>query len=108
MKTPAEHLATLRQFQAWRLGDDEIAQPESKEITAALEWAIAELDKENDTEKFNQKCPFCGSIDLEPRGCDESVYVGCNTCNAEGPVCADEEEALLAWNNRPDGERRAR
>lgn len=44
MKTPAEHLATLRQFQAWRLGDiDFDAPPHPRDITEALEWAIKAL-----------------------------------------------------------------
>lgn len=45
MKTPDEHLAVLRQFQAWRLGDGKMEQPDPKEITAALDWAISGLEE---------------------------------------------------------------
>ena len=49
-------------------------------------------------------CPFCGSLDIEPRGCEAPFYVGCNNCGAEGPIAGSDEEALSAWNGRADKE----
>jgi hypothetical protein len=34
------HLETLRDFNAWRRGDEAIEQPNSKEIDEAIDWAI--------------------------------------------------------------------
>jgi Lar family restriction alleviation protein len=45
-------------------------------------------------------CPFCGSMDLELRGCDAPFYVACNSCGAEGPMANSEEEAIAGWDNR--------
>lgn len=38
--TPAETIATLRQFNEWRLGDEDMTQPDPKQITAAIYAAI--------------------------------------------------------------------
>ena len=52
----------------------------------------------------DKDCPFCGSLDIEPRGCEPPFYVGCNDCGAEGPFADSDEEALAAWNRRADKE----
>ena len=40
-KTPTDHLSTLIRFHKWRRGeDDEIEQPDPKEIGDALDYAI--------------------------------------------------------------------
>jgi hypothetical protein len=43
------HLATLKSYQAWRTGEDDRQYDElgltPQGVTAALDWAIAELDK---------------------------------------------------------------
>ena len=39
-KTPTDHLALLIQFQKWRKGDDEIEQPDPRDISEAIDYAI--------------------------------------------------------------------
>ena len=50
-----DHLATLKRFQAWRRGDDSIAQPQPKDIGKALDWAIKKLEKA----ERGISCPVC-------------------------------------------------
>ena len=50
-------------------------------------------------------CPFCGrdnDLKIERYESDGKYwyYAECEECLAQGPVCADEEEALRAWNHR--------
>jgi len=52
-------------------------------------------------------CPFCDadpySIRVETFGIKNQLHrAGCGACLAEGPLCGDEEEAVAAWNVRPD------
>ena len=51
-------------------------------------------------------CPFCDadpySIRVEKFGINQLQRAGCGGCLAEGPLCGDEEEAVAAWNVRPD------
>ena len=39
-KTPTDHLALLIRFQKWRKGDDEIEQPDPRDISEAIDYAI--------------------------------------------------------------------
>jgi len=39
-KTPTDHLALLIRFQKWRKGDDEIEQPDARDISEAIDYAI--------------------------------------------------------------------
>lgn len=43
--TPAETTAILRQFNAWRLGDDDIEQPAPREISEAIDAAIEMIER---------------------------------------------------------------
>lgn len=52
-------------------------------------------------------CPFCGGQKITPFTGDGAEGVGrcaafCDCCNAEGPHCDTEAEAIIAWNQRPD------
>jgi len=38
--TPTDHLAILIRFQKWRKGDDEIEQPDPRDISGAIDYAI--------------------------------------------------------------------
>jgi len=38
--TPTDHLAILIRFQKWRKGDDEIEQPDPRDISEAIDYAI--------------------------------------------------------------------
>lgn len=43
-------------------------------------------------------CPFCGSgCHLADTG---NKWISCNSCDAEGPVRATEQDAIKAWNVR--------
>jgi hypothetical protein len=44
-------------------------------------------------------CPFCeeSRTGVGVRG-DAKVYVYCTACDAQGPVAADYESAINAWN----------
>ena len=42
--TPAETTAILRQFNAWRLGDDDIEQPDPREIGEAIDVAVEMIE----------------------------------------------------------------
>ncbi len=49
--TPAETVAILRQFNEWRRGDDEdIPQPASHKITAAIDAAVEMIERMRDVE----------------------------------------------------------
>ena len=43
--TPAETTAILRQFNAWRLGDDDIEQPDPHEVSEAIDAAVEMIDR---------------------------------------------------------------
>lgn len=51
-------------------------------------------------------CPFCKNeymLTIERIGWAEKLHVaGCCKCLAQGPICDSEEDAIIAWNNRPD------
>ena len=49
--TPAETTAILRQFNAWRLGDDDIEQPAPREISEAIDAAIEMIERLEAAEK---------------------------------------------------------
>ena len=49
--TPAETTAILRQFNAWRLGDDDIEQPDPREIGEAIDAAIEMIERLEAAEK---------------------------------------------------------
>ena len=66
--TPTDHLAILIRFQKWRKGDDEIEQPDPRDISEAIDYAIqcceaiqridAEMTrKENDKRVFHLLIP---------------------------------------------------
>ena len=47
-------------------------------------------------------CPFCNGTDLDVgnwNGCE--ITVRCVKCGAMGPEHDNENDAKLAWNNRP-------
>lgn len=44
-KTPAEYVAFLIRFQAWRRDDGDMEMPDPTEIGEALDWAIKALSK---------------------------------------------------------------
>ena len=46
--TPAETTTILRQFNEWRLGDEDLPQPDAKQITAAI-YAAVEIIERMDT-----------------------------------------------------------
>lgn len=43
--TPAETITILRQFNEWRQGDEDLPQPNPKQITAAIYAAIEMIEK---------------------------------------------------------------
>lgn len=43
--TPTEVAAILRQFNEWRLGDEDMPQPDAKQITAAIYAAVEMIDR---------------------------------------------------------------
>ena len=43
--TPTETAAILRQFNEWRLGDEDLPQPDAKQITAAIDAAIEMIER---------------------------------------------------------------
>ncbi len=45
-------------------------------------------------------CPFCGSLSIEPFGGDGVHYIGCTTCEAEGPSAESFVEAYELWDKR--------
>ncbi len=52
-------------------------------------------------------CPFCGGQKITPFTGDGAEGIGrcatfCDWCNAEGPHCDTEAEAIAAWNQRPE------
>ena len=50
--TPAETTTTiLRQFNEWRLGDEDLPQPDAKQITAAIYAAIEMIERADRVEK---------------------------------------------------------
>lgn len=49
-----------------------------------------------ESEKELQPCPFCGSEDLE----NDTYFITCVTCEADGPIKGNEPEAIAAWNRR--------
>ena len=68
--TPAETAAILRQFNEWRRGDEDIPQPDPREIGEAIDAAIAMIErleaaeKERDTlrakiEAMEKQQPVC-------------------------------------------------
>lgn len=42
---PAEAAAILRQFNEWRLGDEDLPQPDAKQITAAIYAAVEMIER---------------------------------------------------------------
>jgi len=58
--------------------------------------------------KFKQ-CPFCkeeDNADVFPDSDSDSImgrqceyFVECESCGANGPLCATEQEATIAWNS---------
>ena len=49
--TPAETAATLRQFNEWRRGDEDIPQPDPREIGEAINAAIEMIERLESSEK---------------------------------------------------------
>lgn len=46
-------------------------------------------------------CPFCGSGNVEIDEVTVGEYaVGCNECQALGPICSDVMTTIRAWNER--------
>ena len=43
--TPTEVTTTLRQFNEWRRGDEDIPQPDAKQITAAIDAAVEVIER---------------------------------------------------------------
>lgn len=53
-----------------------------------------------------KKCPFCKGQPT-PWVMENSFgnrYVNCETCNAQGPACDSDEQAITAWNRRAQPE----
>ena len=49
--TPTEAATILRQFNEWRLGDEDIPQPDAKQITAAIYAAVEMIERAGRVEK---------------------------------------------------------
>ena len=49
--TPAETTTILRQFNEWRRGDEDIPQPDPREISEAIDAAIAMIERLEAAEK---------------------------------------------------------
>jgi hypothetical protein len=45
------HLQTLRDFNAWRRGDEAIEQPDPKTIGEAIDWAISYIEAVDESMK---------------------------------------------------------
>ena len=45
MPTKSDHLQVLIQFQQWRTDSEDVAMPDPRDITDALDWAIKELSE---------------------------------------------------------------
>lgn len=48
--------------------------------------------------KVVEDCPFCGCNHLDGYGNHLRVQIACRKCNALGPMCSTQEEAIKAWN----------
>ena len=56
-------------------------------------------------EKTAKPCPFCGSSELKiEMNSDLSWSVGCQECEGHSGTHDTKQEALEAWNRRPDSE----
>ena len=81
--TPTETAAILRQFNEWRLGDEDLSQPDAKQITAAIDAAIGMIERLGQIESALSALVYA----LEERaiwnhtgiqrvvGCENGVYV---------------------------------
>lgn len=47
-------------------------------------------------------CPFCGSDDLRYMFYGGSTVIHCAGCGIDGPVGADDDEAVEKWNCRAE------
>jgi len=49
-------------------------------------------------------CPFCGEDELlsieEARPPDEGLFVECESCQSQGPLCESMFDAAMTWNDR--------
>ncbi len=48
-------------------------------------------------------CPFCGNFihTIEQVGDELVVWIKCKTCGATGPASSSKQQAIDAWNRRP-------
>jgi Lar family restriction alleviation protein len=46
-------------------------------------------------------CPFCGSKTPQAFDAGKQFIVTCPSCHAFGPLASEPEEAVKAWNRRP-------
>lgn len=49
-------------------------------------------------------CPFCGNTQADEFKYEDTGYwtILCPSCNSQGPVCVDVEEAYRSWNKRAE------
>ena len=72
--TPAETAAILRQFNEWRRGDEDIPQPDPREIGEAIDAAIAMIERTHELEIALRE--FAWSNDSESQAdCARSVLL---------------------------------
>lgn len=59
-----------------------------------------------DAESVLEDCPFCdGEFPIMPTRDHTGHVVICTSCSALGPTRRTREEAIAAWNTRPDRSR---
>ena len=76
-------------------------------LTSILSYPSGD-DKKQYKDLEVRACPFCGSLKLSLRVCDNVAQVYCTACYAEGPNAAKyrlccthhHAEAIESWNRR--------
>ena len=51
--TPTEAATILRQFNAWRRGDEDIPQPDPREIGEAIDAAVEMIERDRKSTRLN-------------------------------------------------------
>ncbi len=62
--TPTETAATLRQFNAWRRGDEDIPQPDPCEIGEAIDAAVEMIERLEKVENALRKIAGMEQVDV--------------------------------------------
>jgi hypothetical protein len=90
--TPAETAATLRQFNEWRRGDEDIPQPDPREIGEAINAAIEMIERLESSEKERANANAAAvNIALE------AERLQCENDALRAKIAAIEKQEPVAW-----------